>query len=173
MSFREVRVPRHVEFDLTTFFELPDLPSRARIGVVTDMKLKCDDDFLYVKGGVSDGGLHDTLAAKVGPAKNKFMRLPPEMYSEKGMVSGWNMPTAEKEDKLILTAGQVDGTERLESTFERRETDRCLGMAALALGWLLEKTPEEIGKMKDPHKLIFGSPLLAKLRRKIGNRIFE
>ena len=48
---------------------------------------------------MSDGGLYDTLAAKVGPTEDKLMRLPPEMYSETGTVSGWNTPTA-KNDKL-------------------------------------------------------------------------
>ena len=141
----------------------------ARIGVITAMK--CEDDILCVRGGVSDGGLHDTLAAKVGPTKSKFMQLPSEMYSEKGTVSGWNTPTA-KNDKLGLIVGQVDGTERLESTFGRQETDRCLEMAALALGILLTESPERLERFNNPHELVFGSKLLAQARRKIGNRIF-
>ena len=92
---------------------------------------------------MSDGGLHDTLAAKVGPTKSKFMQLPSEMYSEKGTVSGWNAP--EVRDGFGLVIGQIDGTERLESTFGRQETDRCLEMAALALGILLTGSPEKIG----------------------------
>ena len=163
------KMPQHVQFDLTTFFESPELPSMARIGVITAME--CKDDFLCVRGGVSDGGLHDTLAAKVGPTEDKLMRLPPEMYSETGTVSGWNTPTA-KNDKLGFVVGQIDGTERLESTFGRQETDRCLEMAALALGYLLERSPEEVGNYDNPRKLIFGSLVLAQLRRKIGNRIF-
>ena len=145
------KMPQHVQFDLTTFFEFPELPSMARIGVITAMK--CEDDILRVRGGVSDGGLHDTLAAKVGPTKSKFMQLPSEMYSEKGTVSGWNTPTA-KNDKLGLIVGQVDGTERSESIFGRQETDRCLEIAALALGYLLERSPEEIDDYDNPHKLI-------------------
>lgn len=163
------KMPQHVQFDLTTFFEFPELPSMARIGVITAME--CKDDFLCVRGGVSDGGLHDTLAAKVGPTEDKLMRLPPEMYSETGTVSGWNTPTA-KNDKLGFVVGQIDGTERLESTFGRQETDRCLEMAALALGILLTGSPEKLERFNNPHELVFGSKLLAQARRRIGNRIF-
>jgi len=128
--------------------------------------------FCVLGGGVSDGGLHDTLAAKVGPTEDKLMRLPPEMYSETGTVSGWNTPTATKNDKLGLIVGQVDGTERSESIFGRQETDRCLEMAALALGILLTESPEKLERFNNPHELVFGSKLLAQARRKIGNRIF-
>ena len=166
--FYKDKMPQHVQFDLTTFFEFPELPSMARIGVITAMK--CEDDILCVRGGVSDGGLHDTLAAKVGPTKSKFMQLPSEMYSETGTVSGWNAP--EVRDGFGLVIGQIDGTERLESTFGRQETDRCLEMAALALGILLTESPEKLERFNNPHELVVGSKLLAQARRKIGNRIF-
>lgn len=42
------------------------------------------------------------------------------MYSEKGIVLGWDTP--DMEDGFGLMAGQIDGTERLDLNFGRKDT---------------------------------------------------
>ena len=99
------------------------------------------------------------------------IKLPPEMHSDKAGVVGWNIPAVEGGFGLI--AGQVKDTERTESVLGYDETDRCLKMAALALGCLLKNTPREIIELSNqPGDLIFKLRRLARLRREIGNSIF-
>lgn len=163
------KVPEHVQFGLSTFFEHPELSSVIRLGLVT--KMECNGDFLYVKGCIGDDSDHDTLATKAGSDEGRIMWLPPEMYSDKAGVVGWNIPVVDGGFGLI--AGQVKNTERLESVFGYEQTDRCLKMAALALGCLLKNTPREIIELSDqPGDLIFKSRRLARLWREIGNSIF-
>lgn len=164
------KVPEYVQFDLSTFFEHPELSSVIRLGLVT--KMECNGDFLYVKGCISDDSDHDKLAHKAGLPEGEIIKLPPEMYSDEAGVVGWNIPEAD-DGGFGLIAGQVKNTERLESVFGYEQTDRCLKMAALALGCLLKNTPREIIELSDqPGDLIFKSTRLARLQREIGNSIF-
>lgn len=163
------KVPKHVQFDLSTFFERPGLSSAIRLGLVT--KMECNGDFLYVKGCISDDSDHDKLAHKAGLSEGEIIKLPPEMYSDKAGVVGWNISVVDGGFGLI--AGQIKDTERTESVLGYEQTDRCLKMAALALGCLLKNTPREIIELSNqPGDLIFKLRRLARLRREIGNSIF-
>lgn len=170
----EFQMPEHVRFDLETFFEHPEGGATLqRIGVLTNFVL--DGDFLNVRGGIGDCGLHDSLAAQVGPARSKVVRLPEEMYSKRGMVAGWYDPaSSNRRLGLGLVVGQIDKYGFNEgATMSYEHTGRCLGMAALALGMLLPRSPEELSKFKDPGNLVFGSRLLERARGSVGSRIFE
>jgi len=162
------KVPGHVQFDLSTFFEHPELSSVIRLGLVTE--IECNGDFLYVEGCISDDSTHDDLAEKAGSPEGRIIQLPPEMYSYKAEVVGWNI--SEEDLGFGLIAGQAKNTERPESVFGYDETDRCLKMAALVLGCLLKNTPREIIELSgQPGDLIFKSSRLARLQREIGNDI--
>lgn len=127
---------------------------------------------MYVKGCISDDSDHDKLAHKAGLSEGEIIKLPPEMHSDKAGVVGWNIPEAD-EGGFGLIAGQIKDTERTESVLGYDETDRCLKMAALALGCLLKNTPGEIIELSNqPGDLIFKLRRLARLRREIGNSIF-
>lgn len=174
----EFQMPKHVSFDLETFFEnsdtgksLPELPN-TRIGVLTDFAL--DDDFLGVRGGISDNGLHDSLARRTGPADSKLVRLPKDMYSRVGTVSGWFDPLLPIDSGLGIISGQIyKYGVNPDAKMDYQQTARCLEMASLALGMLLLRSPAELEKIRDPGNLVFGSAILKRAKRSFGNRIFE
>ncbi len=165
----QLRIPEHVLFDLRTFFDRPDLSNRPRIGVVTDLEI--DGDCLSVRGGIGDGGLHTTLASQINPRAEKFLHLPLGMFSRQGTVRGWY--DLQQPEPVSVVAGQLPDDPGLEPVLTYEQTDRCLRMAALALGGLLLNSPRELMSYKNPNSLMFGSAILAKLEKRIGDCIFE
>lgn len=165
-------MPEHVRLDLTTVFDNPEFATLPRIGVVTRIRL--EGDSLRARVGISDSGLHDDLAKRVGPASSKVIPLPQEMCSINGTVLGSYDPSGKQQNSLYLIAGQIDSRgHRPDAVMDYEQTDRCLAKASLAIGWLLRETPESLERIENPHDLFFGSKLLERAERSFGNRIFS
>ena len=167
----ERQTPGYVCFDLRTYFEHPDDSSLGRIGVLTDVAFDREEGALLVRGGMSDGALHDSLAAQVKPGANKIMRLPPDMAFGQATVAGWNQP--ELAEPIGLIAGQIGSSRNPESEMTDRQTEVCLRMGALALGILLRETPRKLMSFRDPAHLMFGATILKRAEKQLGRFIYD
>lgn len=139
-----------------------------RIGVVTQISYAADGDALCIRAGFGDDGLHDVLAEKTGPTKDKWLPLPPGMYTRRGTVTGWRYPDFYP---VGVVAGQDQGQLNPEAVHSYDETGRCLRMAGLALGYILDQEPAKIVSHHET-SLVFGEALLDQIEKKIGKRIY-
>lgn len=164
----ELQIPDMVSFDLRVMHEDAS-GGIGCIGVVTDISV--GDNVLCVTGGVGSYGLlHDDLANKIRPGRGKIIPLPPEMSSTRGSVLAGFCPDVK--DSLMMVSGQIDAYYNPEAIFTYKQTDMCLRMAALALGSLVVRHPDDLAKFKNPRELMFGAAFLRRLDRQIGGRIF-
>lgn len=166
----QLRAPEHVLFDLKACFRDEKYARSYRIGVVTG--LETEDDILRVSGGIADFGMHEELARRLDPGNDGHVQLPVKMYSKRAVIRG-GYDAGVGDSPLFIVAGQVPNEYRDNPEITYEQTDRCLRMAALALGGLLLNSPRELMSYKKPNSLMFGSAILAKLEKRIGDCIFE
>lgn len=164
--------PKYVRFDVQPLFISPERSDVARIGVVTALAHDSEDGSLRVRGGVGDGGLHDELAAQVGPVTDKTVPLPPEMYSRLGTIRAWYTPQAA--DQAGLIAGQIEDAYSPEARLTRQETDLRLRLAGLALFVLLQRAPLDLLclRAERPGGIILHRTVLERAGRRLGRAIY-
>lgn len=150
-----MKPPKTVEFDVVNLTK-PNKRRLIRLGVLTAVAI--EDDTLRIRGGIGQGGDHDTLASTVAPGSDRFMELPPYMASQYGAVVGWREPKRAGDFGVVF--GQKPRETREGTELDYDQTNECLRLAALALGIVLKKPWWQMYRLPGAKPLVLPTSVL-------------
>lgn len=165
-----IKFPSRVYCNMRVFFDEPGMPHNQRVGLLTEIKYGPNDDMLYVRGGISDDGLHNDLASRLD--SGKLIALPSAMASSEGTVRAWR--DAGDDGRIGIFASRNDKLINPDALFSPEDTDRQLRMAGLALGILLQSPQDDLVKFTGKNwQSIIDQSVLASAERHLRYDIYS
>lgn len=128
------------------YINLDEADDKPKIGLVRDLRLASDSEILEISAAISNDGMHENLARRIGLNKPVF-ELPKGFAYERAAICGSKDSICG--NSVIIGCGGF----RQESNFTPERTQTILNLAGVALSYIFDVDFRENGSLYLPNDL--------------------